>query len=367
LLIKTFPDPFLKSDGSRITERQEWADQRSQHLQLLEKEVYGHVSNESGEVEVKVLQRFTYAHLKNARQVLCQARFGSLQGFHFGFEVLLPEKGEHFPVVICGDANWRFVSDPIIEQVLSSGYALVLFNRLEFAPDHAEESATLGIYPHFPGGDFGAIAAWSWGYRRVIDALVQFNKNKDLLNLEKIMVTGHSRGGKASLLAGALDERITLTCSNQSGCGGSGSFLFQAEKSEQLKNILEKFPYWFSKRLRVYEGKEAKLPFDQHFLKSAVAPRALLTTESVDDLWANPEGAVQTQLAAQEVYQFLGAEEKNKIIFRRGAHAHCLEDWKVALQFADSIFLGKKVTAQNAEILLPSTNQSFTWRAPLLS
>ncbi len=52
------------------------------------------------------------------------------------------------------------------------------------------------------------------------------------------------------------------------------------------------------------------MPFDQHFLKALVAPRALLSTEGLGDLWSNPSGTWQTYLAAREVCRFLGAEER---------------------------------------------------------
>ncbi len=73
-------------------------------------------------------------------------------------------------------------------------------------------------------------------------------------------------------------------------------------------------------------GLEQALPFDQHYLKALVAPRAQFSTEALGDLWANPSGTWQTHLAAQEVYHFLGAEERIGISFREGGHIHCQAD-----------------------------------------
>lgn len=63
------------------------------------------------------------------------------------------------------------------------------------------------MHPHYPEYDWATLSVWAWGYSRVVDYLVTLeNVDKD-----KIVVTGHSRGGKTALLAGAMDLRIAIT------------------------------------------------------------------------------------------------------------------------------------------------------------
>ena len=90
-----------------------------------------------------------------------------------------------------------------------------------------------------------------------------------------------------------------------------------------------------------YADRVADLPFDQHFLKALIAPRALLTTEALDDAWANPAGSQVTHLAAQEVYALLGVPERIALDTRPGGHDHSLADWHTLLDFCDSIFSGQ--------------------------
>jgi hypothetical protein len=109
------------------------------------------------------------------------------------------------------------------------------------------------------------------------------------------------------------------------------------------KDLEEDEPYdpnrqsgnWFAEGLGAYIGREDELPFDQHALKAAVAPRLLLTTEALGDLWANPRGTWATHAAAGRVYEMLDAGDRIGIAYRQGGHAQTLEDWQAMLDFAD--------------------------------
>jgi hypothetical protein len=237
---------------------------------------------------------------------------------------------------------------------------LARFNRVEFASDNYHNERNSGIYPLYPDLDFGAVAAWAWGYHRCVDFLL----THESADSAKIAIVGHSRGGKAVLLAGATDERIALTAPNNSGCGGAGCYRWQCPESEATADILRTFPYWFGPRLREFIGREDQLPFDQHSLKALVAPRALLTTEALGDLWGNPSGSWQTHAAAREAYRFLNAEEQIGIRYREGPHEHRLADWKALLEFADWQFDGKKPALSFDQNPFPDLPTAFSWSAP---
>ena len=97
----------------------------------------------------------------------------------------------------------------------------------------------------------------------------------------------------------------------------------------------ERFGYWFHPRLRLFAGQEEKLPFDQHALKALVAPRALICTDALGDVWANPAGNRATSKAADDVFRLLGAERRNALHFREGKHDMTSQDWKAILDYAD--------------------------------
>jgi hypothetical protein len=193
----------------------------------------------------------------------------------------------------------------------------------------------------------------------VVDVL----RTLDWIDPAAIAVVGHSRGGKAALLAGATDERIALTSANNSGAGGAGSWRHQGPGAESLADLLRAFGHWFDPGLQVFAGREHTLPFDQHFLKALIAPRALLTTEALDDHWANPQGSWQSHRAALCVFDLLGAVRQMGIAFRPGGHEHNLADWNSLLDFADAVLRGQPRQRRPAVDPFPGLAPPTSWRA----
>ncbi|MBN8219106.1 MAG: hypothetical protein J0L75_20875 [Spirochaetes bacterium] len=353
-----FPDPFRMEDGRTVADPASWSRRRGEIIKLLSLE-YGELPPPAP-TDAEVLHRHPVARYGNAVHHSLRLTAQGPKPFSFLADLYLPPGAGPFPAVVNGDACWRYLTDEIITEVIARGYALAAFNRLEFAADNGRSDRASGIYPLYPDLDFGALAAWAWGYHRVIDHLV----SRPEILPGQVALTGHSRGGKCVLLAGALDERIALTNPNNSGCGGAGSFKWQAEKCETLADILKAIPYWFSPRLREYIGREKELPFDQHFLKALIAPRALLTTEALGDLWANPEGTLQTHRAAREVWRFLGAENAVAVSFREGEHAHKIADWRTLLDFADHRFRGAPAPRGLGAHPFGELPRPWSWKTP---
>jgi hypothetical protein len=102
---------------------------------------------------------------------------------------------------------------------------------------------------------------------------------------------------------------------------------------------------------------------DQHMVKALVAPRALLSTEALGDLWANPKGTQISHLAAKEVYDFLGAGDHLAIHFREGGHEQNLNDWKTLLDFADKQFAGKTSDRPFNKLAFP-VEKPYDWKKP---
>src|SRR5262249_45979715 len=203
----------------------------------------------------------------------------------------------------------------------------------------------------------GGLMAWAWGVSRVLDAL----ETVDQIDAKKAIVTGHSRYGKAALIAGAFDDRIALTVPSHSGCAGCSPYRFIYGKSEQLHNIVGAFPHWFRSDFKQFVGNVERLPVDQHQLIALVAPRALLATEGTNDAWINPEGSQLTHVAAKKVYEFLKAGDKISIRFRPVGHVPSLED---LLDYADHVFFNKTLPEEFGKLSYKEEKNGFTWDVP---
>ena len=356
-VVKELPDPFLFMDGTRVKSKQEWTRRRNELKTLVQHYGYGVVPPGGGAVHAEELDSSHNAAMGATEKKLL-LRMGPGGKVQTHLMLTVPDGDKRFPTIVVGDLCWGKVAPEIVVEVVKHGYILAEFDRTEIVED--QNVHTGGLYEAFPHGEFGAVAGWAWGFERVVDYL----HTLPCVDVKHIAATGHSRGGKAVLLAGAMDERIALTAPNDAGCMGTGCTRF-IYSGETVPIITKNFPYWFSPRLNEFIGHEEQLPFDQHSMKALVAPRALLETQALGDTWANPQGAQATYQAAKVVFDYVGAGDKIGIAYRPGEHAQTLWDWQTLLAFADLQFFHKHTEHKFNE--LPYADEShrvFTWKAP---
>ena len=361
--IAELPDPFLFADGSRVKAKEDWARRRDELKAMILYYEFGQMPPAPGSPPAATEISSAANEELAGTEVSLLLTLGQDRKIQYHLDLTVPKgKAGRLPVLLTGDLGWGKVKtkgrEGAVKDMMRRGYVLAEFNREEVSPDGPDR--TKGVYSLFPDCDGAAEAAWAWGYARTIDYLL----TRPDIDPARIAATGHSRGGKAALLAGALDERIALTCPNGSGAGGAGCYRFQAKASEDLEAIAKRFPFWFTPRFQEFVGKVDRLPYDHHEIEALVAPRALLSTEALGDLWANPEGTQQTYTAAKEVYKFLGAADKIGIHFRKGQHEQDLEDWTALLDFADRQFFGKASPQPFDKLAFPESPRQFKWAAP---
>jgi hypothetical protein len=233
-----------------------------------------------------------------------------------------------------------------LEPSIERGYAVATFYCGDVEPDTTNAAGGVRETIHRPAAsdDWGTIAAWAWGMQRAVDYLVTDND----IDKKRVALVGHSRLGKAAILAGAFDDRVALVVPLQAGCGGTAPS--RGTVGESVQRINTSFPHWFCGEFKKFNMQPDRLPFDQDGLIALCAPRAVLLGAAVEDTWANPAGAFDMLKSADRVYRFIGAEglsaqtmpETNKLVdsnlgyfIRPGKHSMTKLDWQYFLDFAD--------------------------------
>jgi hypothetical protein len=265
---------------------------------------------------------------------------------------------------------------PVPTEWLQKGCAVAVLMLSQIADDRPQKNN--GLYVLYPGLDCGVLAAWAWGYHRLIDHLATRND----IEPQRIAVQGFSRYGMASLVAGMLDERVALTITGGSNVGGVQPVRQHAQTGphqtpprrtdgkpqefrpyDVLIRVPERWPYWYwlAPRYREFYGKEQHLPIDSHTAMLLCAPRGLLLSEGMGDQFGYCGAVEQTVLAAREVYGFLGATNKLAVVTHGGGHGM---DWS-AIGAGAAWMLGvgeKKVDYQTLK--WPGMDPLFSWSAP---
>ncbi len=333
-VIQDLPGPLVMNDGSLVKSVEDWNKRREEIKAMILYYEYGHMPPAPDNMKIEeVSSAIVFDGLAQEKRLLLS--MGPDHQVTCNIRTVIPKSDHPLPVLAQNTNKLGHI--PIEKEILKRGYMIAEYLRTDLDPD---EKDIIGCAQKaYPDYDWATLAVWAWGGSRLVDYLYTV----DCVDKGKIAMTGHSRGGKTALLAGAMDERIALVAPNGSGCGGAGCYRIEGEGSETLAVITDpnRFAYWFHPRFRTFADKETQLPFDQHFLKALVAPRALLSTEAFGDHWANPLGTQATYLAAMPVFELLGAAGKNGIHFREGKHEHNAEDWTALLDYADLQFFGK--------------------------
>jgi hypothetical protein len=389
------PDPLVMLDGTRIATKEDWTQRRAPELRALFLHYMYGAQPPSAPVSGRVLREDPAAFGGKAtlREVLVS--IGQDEPVHL--MIVFPNSRPKPAAVFLGlnfSGNYALVADPLvqmpawvpekfggapgnradaglrgkqaddwaIEQTIDRGYAVATFHNSNVVPDQADLAVAklrhflpTGVAPDAPDAP-AAIVAWAWGFSRMIDYLVTVPE----LDAKRIAAVGHSRNGKAALLAAALDERIALVIPSQAGCGGTAPSRVPAElaelqangrpKAETIAVINKNFPHWFAGNFKAFNEATERLPFDQHELVALCAPRPVLMSCAVEDAWSNPAGQFAMLAAADPVYRLVAGEgigatempatgtllaSRLGYFIRPGKHSMNREDWAAWLDYAD--------------------------------
>lgn len=316
--------------------------ERADILRVMAEQVYGDEPSPSFDVTVKTVETMSDLAGKAIHEVL-EMRLTTPQGaVSVPFSLTRPSALLQPATVLLLNFDRLPHHYCPLEEIVDADVAVCVLSYLDVTTDDDDFSTGVaGIVPRQGPHAWGKISLWAWMASRVMDYL---HARADL-NATRIWVAGHSRLGKAALLAAARDERFAGAISNNSGCCGAA--LTRGKVGEQLSDITSRFGYWFTPHLADTVTPE-DLFCDQHWLLGAIAPRPVSVGSAVDDEWADPVSEYLSCIAASPAWErhgvrgfvhegagvpSLGSSIEGAVRFhlREGTHYLSREDWAVYL------------------------------------
>src|SRR6185503_8247974 len=202
--------------------------------------------------------------------------------------------------------------------LLEKGWGFVWINNTDVQADNGA-GLTKGIIGLVNKGqprkmdDWGVLRAWAWSDSRALDYL----QTDPQVNGRAVGIMGHSRGGKAALVAMADDPRFAIGFISSSGAGGAN--LYRRNYGEPIGSLagINEF-HWFAGNFLRYAAKghtPDEMPVDSHEFIALVAPRplfigggALLTDPDYlpGDAWQDTQGMFMAAAAASPAWEILG-------------------------------------------------------------
>lgn len=358
------PDVLKTTAGKSVRNKNEWEKfRRAEILTLFENNIYGEMPKSFDSIRYSIVNedKTSMAGKGHLKEILIEV-FNHRKSVKINLVLFIPNNvAKPVPAFVFINNRGKENMDPTritksdfwpAELVVDAGYAIAAFHVDDLAPDHKDHfmEGVLQLYPEQQVADNGlrAIGAWAWGASRVMD----YFETDQLIDRKKIVLVGHSRGGKASLWAAAQDQRFAICVTNCSG--NTGAALSRRQFGERVAVINAAFPHWFNNNYKSFNNKENLLPVDQHMLISLIAPRPVYATNASDDLWADPKGTFLSLKNAEPVFQLYGLKSAlpsdipgNDIAIttspiayhnRTGEHNLTLYDWTNFIKFADYHF-----------------------------
>jgi len=252
------------------------------------------------------------------------------------------------------------------QQALAKGWGYASLNPGSIQADNGA-GLTLGIIGLCNKGqprkldDWGALRAWAWGASRAID---YFETDK-AVDASHIAIEGHSRYGKAAIVAIAYDPRMWTAYVSSSGEGGAK--LHRRNWGEIIENVAGIDEYhWMAGNFLKYAGplNWNDLPVDSHELVAMIAPRPVFLStgnggydvEPGGDSWVDSKGTFLAGAGADPVYELLGKKglgtsefpkietliATGDIAFRQHSSGHTDQpNWPYFLDFASKHMTAK--------------------------
>jgi hypothetical protein len=332
----TLPDPLVLNNGKKVTSSKMWWNQRRPEIvELFDREIYGRVPKNVPTVkweiastknemngEVQVITKELIGHVDNSSypEITVDMRVSlSTPANAKGPVPVIMEFGGNPPGTgraFGGPAKaaYKQPAGPTWQQqVLAKGwgYAAIYTSSIQADNGAGLTQGIIGLVnkgqPRQPD-DWGALRAWAWGASRALD---YFETDK-AVDAKQVGIEGHSRWGKATIVAMAYDQRFAVAYVSSSGEGGAK--VHRRNWGELVENVAATSEYhWMAGNFLKYAGplNWNDLPVDSHELVAMCAPRPIFLSAGATngDGWVDAKGTFLAGVGAGPVYKLLGKRD----------------------------------------------------------
>jgi hypothetical protein len=336
------PDPLLLNNGKRVTTAEMWwTERRPQIVELFDREIYGRTPKNLPPVrwevvstvhekngEVAVITKTLVGHVDNSADPSVTVNIdltlttpadarGPVPvimelGLSKEFLAMMAKRFPQFAALAGKGPTWQ-------QQVLAKGWGYAEYIPTSVQPDNGA-GLTQGIIGLVNKGqprnldDWGALKAWAWGASRCLD---YFETDEDV-DARQVGIEGHSRYGKASVVAMAYDPRFAIGYISSSG--EAGAKLYRHIFGEQVGNVEGVQEYhWMAGNFLKYAGPltPGDLPVDANELIALCAPRPVFISGGAveGDGWIDAKGMFLAAAGAGPVYRLLGKKDMGTTTF----------------------------------------------------
>jgi hypothetical protein len=363
------PDPLVMKNGKKVkTAKMWWSQRRAEIMEDFDRDIYGRVPKNTPKVnwevtsttqemngDVPVITKKLLGHVDNSSypQITVDIQLtlstpANATGpvpviMEFGFANLPARAGaKQAP-----GPTWQ-------QQVLAKGWGYATLPPTSVQADNGA-GLTQGIIGLVNKGqprnldDWGALRAWGWGASRAVD---YFETDK-AVDAKHVGLEGHSRYGKATLVAMVDDPRIAIAFVSSSGEGGAK--IHRRNWGELVENVAATNEYhWMAGNFLKFAGPLHwnDMPVDSHELVALCAPRPVFISAGATngDGWVDAKGMFLAAAGAGPVYKLLGKKDMGTsefppietalvdgdVAFRQHSGGHTpAPNWPTFLMFAE--------------------------------
>ena len=354
------PPPLFTS--AEDSTREGWLERRAVIADLLEDNWVGHIPETVEEFEIVWSKHRSGRVLGTNREEQWVGQIiapGGRMGPMIDGTLTLPRGAQNVPVVIEYTFMWppgfsfggNGPPPPDTRQLaLDRGWGHFAYRVQLLQADTAAEmeQGVIGLarWPR-ERHDWGALRAWGWGASQLREQLA----GDPRINRGRITLAGHSRFGKAVLVAAAYDHAFADALVSSSGAGGAK--LMRRDFGEHWNNMAGSYAFhWYTPQVMEFAGNQplSALPVDAHMLIALRAPHPLFVSSGLaekGDDWVDPRGMFistalarpawtamgETVFAAEDMPEVMVGEVANPLAFFQHDEGHVM--WRPFPAFLD--------------------------------